>query len=206
MLMSAPDVLVLEEQPFIPLMEQEAGGLEALASMEPDQLEVARAAYWERVAAYGPLGQNTQVIDKQPLHTNNIPAIKRLFPDARFILAMRHPCDVVLSCYVTNFRTNAAMSNFLTLDDAAKLYDLTFRHWEAAQSVFQMPVKTVVYERLVEDTPRELMPLFEWLGFSWPGNDVDHTDAARARGVVRTASYAQVTEPVYQRSRGRWQN
>ena len=29
-------------------------------------------------------------------------------------------------------------------------------------------------------------------------------DAARARGVIRTASYAQVTEPIYRHAAGRW--
>ena len=206
MLMSAPNVLVLEEQPFIPMMEQEAGGLEALAGMSEQQLVDARRSYWDRVAAYGPLREDSHVIDKQPLHTNNVPAIKRLFPDARFILAMRHPCDVLLSCYITNFRTNAAMSNFLTLQDAAALFDLTFSHWEKAQSVFNLPVKTIVYERLVENSERELRPLFDWLGLTWTEQSGDHTSAARSRGVVRTASYAQVTEPIYTRARGRWHN
>lgn len=72
--------------------------------------------------------------------------------------------------------------------------------------MFQLPVKTVVYERLVQDTPRELRPLFEWLGLDWPGDDLDHRTAARARGVVHTASYAQVTEPIYARAMGRWHN
>ena len=116
----------------------------------------------------------------------------------------RHPLDVLLSCYLTNFRVNNAMANFLDLEDAATLYDQTFTHWEKAQAVFDLPVKTVVYERLVEDTTRELRPLFDWLGLDWPGDDLDHRDAARARGVVHTASYAQVTEPIYTRARGRW--
>ncbi|MEQ1497689.1 MAG: sulfotransferase [Novosphingobium sp.] len=206
MLMGSPNVLVLEEQPFIALMEQEAGGLDALDTMSESDLAKAREAYWQRVAAYGPLTDDTLVIDKQPLHTNNVPAIKRLFPDARFILAMRHPCDVLLSCYITNFRTNAAMANFLTLADAAALYDLTFKNWEKAAALFKLQTYTIAYERLVDDPDRELRPLFDWLDLHWSERATDHTSTARSRGVVRTASYAQVTEPIYQRSRGRWQN
>jgi hypothetical protein len=120
------------------------------------------------------------------------------------VLALRHPCDVVLSCYLTNFRINNAMANFLRLEDAAALYDLSFTHWEKAKALFDLPVGTVVYERLVEDKDRELRPLFDWLGLAWPGEAFDHRDAARARGTVATASYAQVTEPIYTRAAGRW--
>ncbi len=205
-LMADKNVVVLEEEPFIPIMQNEVGGLEALAKLTPDDLAEARENYWRRVEEQAALGPDSIVVDKQPLHTNNIPAIVRLFPDAKFILAMRHPCDVLLSCFLTNFRTNNAMSNFLDLHDAANLYDLTFTHWEKAREVFDLPVKTVVYERLVLDTPRELRPLFDWLGLDWPGDDLDHREAARARGVVHTASYAQVTEPIYARAMGRWHN
>jgi hypothetical protein len=144
------------------------------------------------------------VIDKQPLHANKIQTIMRFFPDARIILALRHPCDVMLSCFLTNFRTNHAMSNFLDLHEGAELYDLTFRQLQRAKEAFGFKIGTVVYERLVEDKSRELRPLFDWLGMEWPGDDADHRDAARARGVVRTASYSQVTEPLYKRAAGRW--
>jgi tetratricopeptide (TPR) repeat protein len=206
MLMSDERVIVLEEQPYIPQMQADAGGLESLAKMSQAELLAARETYWAHVAKHGQLGADSVVIDKQPLHTNNVPAIVRLFPEARFIFAMRHPCDVLLSCFLTNFRTNHAMANFLDLEDGARLYEATMTHWEKARKVFDLQVQTVVYERLVLDTPRELRPLFAWLGLEWPGDDLDHREAARARGVVHTASYAQVTEPIYSRAMGRWHN
>lgn len=204
MLMAAPDTLILEEERFIPEIEHELGGIEALASLDAQAIVGARTRYFERVAELGELRPGTHVIDKHPLHGNKIPVIRRLFPDARFIFAQRHPCDVLLSCFITNFRTNHAMSNFLELETAAELYDLSMSYWTRARDIFDLPVKTVVYERLVEDTERELHPLFDWLGLPWPEGEFDHRQAARARGVVRTASYAQVTEPVYKRASGRW--
>ncbi|WP_309750661.1 sulfotransferase [Novosphingobium sp.] len=206
MLMGAPRALVMEEQPFFTELEQRFGGLDALAALDEAALKEGRAFYHDRVATLGPVTSDTLIIDKHPLHANNIAVIKRFFPGARFIMAMRHPMDALLSCYLTNFRINNAMANFLDLEDAAALYDLTFTHWEKARAVFDLPVKTVVYERLVEDTTRELRPLFDWLGLDWPGDELDHREAARARGVVKTASYAQVTEPIYTRARGRWLN
>jgi hypothetical protein len=204
MLMAAPGTLVLEEEPFIDEIEQALGGVAALADLSATQIADARDRYFARVGELAPLGADTLVIDKHPLHLNKVPVIRRLFPDARFILALRHPCDVLLSCYFTNFRTNPGMSNFLALDTATELYDLTFRHWTEACALFDLPVHTVVYERLVAQTERELRPVFDHLQLPWPGADFDHREVARARGVVRTASYAQVTEPIYTRSAGRW--
>ena len=204
MLMADPSVRVLEEEPFIGLAEHDLGGFEAMAAATVDQLVAAREAYFARVAdLVGPL-DGVQIVDKHPLHLNKVPIIKRLFPGARFVLALRHPCDVVLSCFLTNFRINSAMANFLDLDAAAQLYDISFAHWEKARDVFELPVGTVVYERLVDDSTRELKPLFDWLGLAWPGDQFDHRETARARGTVSTASYAQVTEPLYKRAAGRW--
>ena len=204
MLMRDPRVAVLEEEPFLAEMETSLGGPEAFAALDQAALQSGRDLYFELVAKTIDLSADTILVDKHPLHLNKVPVIKRAFPDARFVLALRHPCDVLLSCYLTNFRINNAMANFLDLEDAATMYDLTFRNWENARELFELPVGTVVYERLVEDTSRELRPLFDWLGLDWPGDDVDHRHAARARGLVTTASYAQVTEPIYQRAAGRW--
>ena len=35
---------------------------------------------------------------------------------------------------------------------------------------------------------------------------LDHEATARSRGRIKTASYAQVIEPIYKRSAGRWEN
>jgi tetratricopeptide (TPR) repeat protein len=205
MLMADPTVKVLEEESFIVEIENELGGIGALPKLTAMQITDARAAYFAKVEALvGPL-DGVQIVDKHPMHLNKVPIIRRLFPDAKFVLALRHPCDVLLSCYLTNFRINHAMANFLQLKDAAALYDQSFSYWENARMIFDLPVGTVVYERLVEDKDRELRPLFDWLGLNWPGTDFDHRDAARARGTVATASYSQVTEPIYTRAAGRWE-
>ena len=204
MLMTAANTLVLEEEPYFAEIEADLGGVAALAGIDAAAIAQARARYFRNASTHGTLGAETLVIDKHPLHLGKVPVIRRLFPDARYVLALRHPCDVVLSCFITNFRTNNAMSNFLNLEAAARFYDLAFSYWEQARAAFGLPVHTVVYERLVADQSRELAPLFDWLGLPWAGEGFDHREAARSRGVVRTASYAQVTEAVYTRSAGRW--
>ncbi|GLR46495.1 tetratricopeptide repeat-containing sulfotransferase family protein [Sphingomonas astaxanthinifaciens] len=205
MLMGHPDARVLEEEPFVVQVEQELGGFDAFPTLTTERLAEAQASYFAKVATLVDLAGDPLVVDKQPLNLNRVPTIKRLFPDAKFILALRHPLDVLLSCYVTNFRPNMGMANFLRLDDAANLYDLTFTYWEKARALFGLDVHTIVYERMVEDPAGQLKPLVEWMGLHWRDELLDHQKTASSRGHISTASYAQVVEPIYTRSKGRWQ-
>ena len=204
MLMGHNNVQVLEEEPFLAEAEQELGGVDGLASAASSDLVAVRDAYLRKIADKIELRPDSLIIDKHPLHLNKLPIIHRLFPDARIILALRHPCDVLLSCFITNFRLNNAMVNFLDFGSAARLYDLTFRFFEKATAVLQPPVHKVVYERMVEDPRRELESLMDFLGLEWRDELLDHRSTAIARGPVKTASYSQVTEPIYRRAAGRW--
>jgi hypothetical protein len=144
------------------------------------------------------------VVDKMPLNIARLPIIHRLFPDARIVFALRHPYDVVLSCFITNFSLNYAMANFLDLGDAARLYDLTMRCWVRCNEVFPLRMHDIRYEALVEDLEGSVRPLLDFLGLEWEEGMLDHRRAAAERGYVATASYAQVVEQVYGRARGRW--
>jgi tetratricopeptide (TPR) repeat protein len=205
-LMSHPRIEVLEEEPALKYATDVLGGFEQLAGASAEKLNAARNLYFETARSRTPLAPGNLLIDKNPLAMNSVPVIRRLFPDARIILALRHPCDVVLSCYLTNFKLNDGMANFLRLDTAAELYDLSFRYFERARDVLQPPVHTIVYENIVADRNRELRPLFDFLGLDWHDSVLEHETTARTRGHIKTASYAQVVEPIYTRSAGRWQN
>lgn len=204
-LMGHPDAVVLEEKPVLNAVDDQIGGLRALAEMDDAAIVAARNAYFEGVGKLTQLMPGQTLIDKSPLFLYKLPLIRRLFPESKIILALRHPCDVLLSCLMSNFRLNRAMSNFLRLEDAAALYDLSFRHWEASRELFAPDVHTIVYERLVEDVEAAVRPLFDWLGLDWHPDALDHTRTARARGLITTASYAQVVEPIYKRAAGRWE-
>lgn len=205
MLMGHPDVEVMEERPVITRVEERFGGFDALARLDEAQVRQAQEHYFEIAAEYADPGRGALLVDKSPLHLNQVPTIHRLFPDARFILALRHPADVVLSCFVSNFRLNPSMSNFVRLDTAAEFYDLTFRNWERAREVFPLKVHTIAYEKLVDDPEAQLRRLAKELEIEWRDEMLDHIVTAAGRGVIATASYAQVTEPIYRRSIGRWE-
>ena len=206
MLMGHPDAQILEEEPTLVEAAKLLQPFDKLPVASDEQIGVARDEYFRVAARHASLEPGKLLVDKNPLSMNLLPIIHRLFPKARIILALRHPCDVVLSCYAANFKLNDAMPNFLRLDTAAELYDLSFKYFEKTRELFDMPVHIIRYENVVADPEVELRPLLGFLGLAWDDQVVDHEATAAKRGRIKTASYAQVAEPLYQRSAGRWQN
>ena len=205
-LMGHPGIAVLEEQSLLKAIGLGFDGFERVADIAEEELRALQDRYFALAAEKVKLTDNTLLIDKSPLNLQLVPQIMRLFPDARFILAMRHPADVVFGCFKANFRLNNAMSSFLALDTAAEFYDLTFRTWENSLKLFSPEVHTVRYESLIEDPEAALRPVIEGLGLEWNDRILDHQKTARDRGLVATASYAQVTEPIYRHADGRWRH
>ncbi|MEK7265401.1 MAG: sulfotransferase [Pseudomonadota bacterium] len=204
-LMGHPGAIVMEEQPPLNIVSDELGGMAVLPALDSAGVAAARRRYFEEVEKIQPLVPGKLLIDKSPLFLYRAPLIRRLFPRARIILALRHPCDVVLSCFMSNFRLNTAMANFLHLKDAADFYDISFSHWRKSAELFELNAHTIVYERLIEDVSAELNPLLGWLGLERNQEMLDHRKTAKSRGLITTASYSQVTEPIYKRASGRWE-
>lgn len=202
MLMGLPELSVLEERPMIAGLIK-AVASEDLAALPRQRVNELRASYFATAREFG-WDDRRRLVDKHPLNMARVPLIHRLFPRAKFILAERHPYDVVLSCFMANFQLNFAMRSFASLDEAARTYDTVFRAWEQALALFPVDLCKVRYERLVEDAGGELAPLVEWLGLAWNDRLLAHQQTAKERGRVRTASYSQIGEELYQRARYRW--
>lgn len=195
---------VLEELPIIENLSHSIGDLDRLATLDAHAVAALRGRYFEELDRLSSPPAGRLVIDKNPLSMIRIPLIHRLFPTAKIILAMRHPCDVVLSCYMQNFKPTEAMASFLDLPNASRTYDRIFQYWETCRSVFPIDVHMLRYEAMVADAGAATRPLFEFLGLEWQEAALDHQKTAAERGYIRTPSYAQVMEPIYSSASGRW--
>lgn len=205
MLMGHPSIQVLEERPPLRFVEDALGGIDRLPDLTSAEASALRRRYFDEVRKHVDLRPDALLVDKSPLHMNKVPLIRRLFPESKFILALRHPCDVVLSCFITSFRLNDSMSSFVDLGTTAEFYDLSFAYWTRCIEVLPMDVATVRYEDVVEDAEGELRRLLSFMDLEWQPSALDHATTARTRGLISTASYAQVTEKIYSRASGRWQ-
>jgi tetratricopeptide (TPR) repeat protein len=205
MLMGHPDAYVLEEKPVLHAVAQAAGPPERLADLDRKGIEALRTLYFAELDAIAPDAAGRLVIDKLPLGIVDTALIRRIFPEARIVFVERHPCDVVLSCFMTRFDPKGGMANFLDLGDSAALYDVVMAHWRQCRAVFPLDVHMTRYERMIADPEAELRPLADFLGLAWDNRLLDHHRTAAERSFIATPSYAQVAEPLYTRARGRWE-
>ena len=65
-------------------------------------------------------------------------------------------------------------------------------------------MREIRYETFVGSFEREMRGVAGFLELDWDDGMLRPAERALAKGFVSTPSYAQVTEPVHQRSVGRW--
>lgn len=206
-----PQAASVEEKPtiesLVELLDRDFGGYpEAIDRLGPSDLEQLRHAYRQRLSAWlPPSDQPRMIVDKMPLRLLEAGFIHRLFPAARMILALRHPCDTVLSNYMQLFDASEAMIHTTSLEGTVRLYDAVMSAWPPIERLVSNRLTRLRYEDLVDSTESELQRLCRFLGLGWDDSLLDPRHRAAGRERVRTASYQQIGEAVYRRAVGRWQ-
>ena len=210
-LRSHPLIEVIEEQFMVEqlinsLNQLPNGGLEDLKEIENEQIIKIRKTYFESLESQIQNKNNTKLyIDKLPLNIIHVGEIVRIFPNAKFIVSLRHPCDGVLSCFMQDFELNDAMANFLNLDDAAHLYDAVMNLWTQYTSILSINYHEVIYENLIENFEPTVRSILNFLELSWDDSVLNYLITAKKRDRIVTPSYVQVTKPIYSYAIGRWQ-
>jgi tetratricopeptide (TPR) repeat protein len=206
---SHPRIRTLEEKPAISAMYEALDTfphelMDAIPDLTPAQFDRLRAAYFRTAERFVDRRAGEILVDKLPLNTIHVGFILRVFPSARFIMAVRHPCDVCLSCFMQDFKLNIAMANFCTLEDAARAYRRVMDLWQQYVRVLPHSCHLVRYEDLIEDFQTETRRVLEFLNVDWNDAVLDYANHAKGRGKINTPSYEQVIQPIYTRSRYRW--
>ena len=186
------------------VMEKKKDIEHCLGDITDEDIQKAREAYFATLKQSGFSPKADRVfIDKMPLNLVYAPVIHRIFPDARFILALRHPCDCVLSCYMQYFAFNQAMLHMTDLKSAAKIYDLSFDAWDVFVKTLVLNVCTVKYENIVGDLKSEATKALEFMGLDWRDELARFDKTAQKRSIM-TPSARQVREKIYTRALARW--
>ncbi|MGH8114123.1 MAG: tetratricopeptide repeat-containing sulfotransferase family protein [Rhodanobacteraceae bacterium] len=147
---------------------------------------------------------DARLVDKNPLNMCWLPMIQRMFPAAQFILAVRHPCDVLMSCYLQNFRAAPLAAACQSLERLARAYVAAMECWLYHVELFHPHVLVSRYEELVADTSTHTRRIAEFLGLADAASMLHFDARAREKGFIRTPSYTQVVEPINRRAVSRW--
>jgi hypothetical protein len=176
----------------------------ALADLDAFDVTYLREMYFRSAAEHGADDPSKLIFDKFPMHLTLAGLLHRVFPQARFVFAIRHPCDVVLSCFMQSFHLNNTMANFCTLADTVALYTRSMDLWEAYREQLPLNVHTVRYEDVVDDFDGQVRALCAFLGVPWEEGVRQFSTHALERGLINTPSYEQVSKPIYREARFRW--
>ena len=139
--------------------------------------------------------------DKMPLNETHLGLIALVFPQAPIIHVVRHPLDIVLSVFSNNL-THGFQCAF-ALETVALHYQRTMElveHYRAALTLRYLPIR---YEDIVDDQEGSTRRLLDFIGEPFDDACLSFHENQR---YARTASYAQVTEPLYDRSRYRYRH
>ena len=209
-LRSHPMIEVVEEKPATnklinSLNKLTDNSLIKIDDIDNKKIEEINSNYYKEITSYiQNTNSNKIYIDKMPLNIIYIAEIQKIFPEAKFIISLRHPCDCVLSSFIQNFKLNDSMSNFLNLNDAANLYDLVMKLYTIYKKQFSINFTEVKYENIVTNFNSEIKKILEFLKVPWDDSVLEYQKTAIKRERIFTPSYDQVIKPLYKKSIGRW--
>ncbi len=209
MLDAHPQLQSMDETPFFErlaskLRSHDPRILDDLSVLRQYDCDELRKMYFLMTAERIQRRDGAQLVDKNPLNMAWLPLIHRLFPEAKLILCVRHPCDVVLSCYMQNFRSVVLGAACENLDRLAAAYVQAMRTWLQHASVIQPDVLVSRYEDLVADTTAQTRRIAGFLDLDDAAPMLQFDRRAREKAYIQTPSYSQVIEPVNRKGLGRW--
>jgi tetratricopeptide (TPR) repeat protein len=179
---------------------------EALAELwmgdQRDGLDNLRDYYLQKAAQMAVAEAGTPwFTDKMPLNETHLGLIALLFPASPLIHVIRHPLDVMVSALSNHFTHGFYCAS--ALESAAihyvRVMDLVM-HYRAEMAFRYLPVR---YDAMVTKQSETVRSVLDFIGLPFDERCLSFHENRR---YARTASYAQVTEPLYDRSLYRYRN
>lgn len=203
-LASHPKVTGLGELPHISEVAHETSSWTASGSEYPSALTGLDKSQWARAAKLymdrlDRKEGKPYISDKMPGNFQYLGFISLLFPNARIVHCRRNALDTCVSCFTTNFTQRHEWS--FELGELAAYYGLyldLMAHW---QRVLPLPICEIQYEEVVDNIESEARRLLDFCGLDWHPECLEFHRSKRA---VFTSSNAQVRQPLYSNSVGRW--
>jgi tetratricopeptide (TPR) repeat protein len=176
----------------------DAAPIERLTALRKRYLDYMAAALNEPI-------RNRVHLDKNPTLTLVLPGFLRLFPEARLLIALRDPRDVVVSCFMQYLPLNPNSVCFLTLERTAKRYAADMAVWRQLREMIASPWLEVKYEDTIASLEREARRAVEFLGLPWDPGVLNYRERLSGKAVA-SPTYEAVSQPLYTRAIGRWKH
>jgi tetratricopeptide (TPR) repeat protein len=202
-----PDVVTLDEK--IPLVDsirdfiENPDGLDKLATLSQEELSPYREKYWNHVRNFGLHLRDKVLVDKLPLNLLRLPLIARLFPDAKIVLCIRDPRDVVFSAFRRMFAIHPFSYELLALDGTARFYGEVMRVGDLYRAKLPLHLHEIRNEDLIADFDGQTRALCKFVGIPWK-ESMRAFAAQSKRRMIATPSANQITSGLSGESVGQW--
>jgi hypothetical protein len=205
-LSSHPAIETFEEIPSWPSVQLVVRAFSEEGRPLPlDAAVKARQRYYREIDHWRKKDTAAIFIDKLPILSSDAVLLEKMFPRKKYIFSIRHPYDVVLSCFKQSFSPNPAMDNFTTMEDSCRLYDFSMGQWFKTHSLDSKRVCYVRYDRLVENLQEETTRTLNFLGAEWNQSVLEFAKRADERK-NKTPSYQKVRKGVSIGVQTSWRN
>jgi tetratricopeptide (TPR) repeat protein len=165
-------------------------------------LELLRDIYLRKAEAEGAVVPGRAwFTDKMPLNEMHLGLIALIFPCSPLIHVVRHPLDVILSAFSHHLTHGYFCA--LALESIARHYVLVMELVEHYRTEMALRYLTVRYEDMVEDIAGTVRRMLDFIGEPFDPQCVSFHRNGR---LPQTPSYAQVAEPLYDRSKFRYRH
>jgi tetratricopeptide (TPR) repeat protein len=206
---SAEETRMMHDDAYLPLIRNFPEGtsvLQALDSVPLDVIRQARENYFRCIELFlrRKIGGRL-LVDKNPSLNLMIPMVVRVFPEAKFLIALRDPRDVIISCFMQALPPTPVSSAYLSLEGTVNQYANVMGFWldllprMADQWIYAR------YEEMIDDLPAVARSVLGFLGLQFEENVLKFYEHARAKRVI-SPSRDDVRRPLYQTAVGRWRN
>jgi tetratricopeptide (TPR) repeat protein len=167
---------------------------------QAEGLDNLRDYYLQRARQLGAMREGADFFtDKMPLNETHLGLIGLIFPKTPIIHVVRHPLDVTLSVF-SNHLTHGFYCAY-DLATIARHYALVTDLVERYLREMKLNYLRVRYEDVIDDQEGRVREMLEFVGLPFDRRCLDFHENTR---YARTASYAQVAEKLYDRSRFRY--
>ncbi|HBK06057.1 MAG TPA: pilus assembly protein [Acetobacteraceae bacterium] len=188
------------------MLNSPLGYPEALAELwmgdQREGLDNLRDYYLQKVAQMGILTPLAAwFTDKMPLNETHLGLIALLFPEAPLIHVIRHPLDIMVSALSNHFTHGMFCAS--ALETAATHYVRVMNLVQKYRSEMALRYLPIRYEDMVTDQENTVRSVLDFVGEPFNPKCLRFHENQR---YARTASYAQVTERLYDRSRFRYRH
>lgn len=204
-----PDVVTLEETEAMAnagaVLLGQLGGLQHIATMPPEAVARARAAYFQAVRDAGVEPKGKVLIDKLPFNGIKLSLIAKLFPEALILFAIRDPRDVVLSCFQKRLQPNGFSYEMRTLEGAARFYASYMELVQAYRARLPLRILDHGHEALIADFEGSAREVCGFIGLDFRPDMIAFHATARD-GKVMSQTSRQLREGLNTRGLGRWRH